>query len=195
MRDTTPQTAAGKVLWHFSMSLDGFVAGPGHGMGWMPEATNRQGLIEEYIRHDRGGPWWTRRMGCVPGCLRRLRRRVEWSGLRPHPSPGRRRAHRERHLPELRCRRGGGDRPCSRRRQERRSAFSHHRPPTSRTRPPRRNRSARPAGAARRWCAALRQPRRHSRATPIRQRRPRRGDQPPLPADPQLRDCTRDAPH
>lgn len=49
MRDTNPQTAAGKVLWHFSMSLDGFVAGPGHGMGWMPEATYRTGLIEEYI--------------------------------------------------------------------------------------------------------------------------------------------------
>lgn len=26
--DTEPQTAAGKVLWHFAMSLDGFVAGP-----------------------------------------------------------------------------------------------------------------------------------------------------------------------
>jgi dihydrofolate reductase len=49
MHDTTPQTAAGKVLWHFSMSLDGYVAGPGHSMGWMPEATNREGLIEEYI--------------------------------------------------------------------------------------------------------------------------------------------------
>lgn len=50
MRDTSPQTAAGKVLWHFSMSLDGFVAGPGHRMDWMPAATNRPGLIEEYIR-------------------------------------------------------------------------------------------------------------------------------------------------
>jgi dihydrofolate reductase len=48
MRDTTPQTAAGKVLWHFSMSLDGFVAGPAHGMEWMPAATNRAGLVEEY---------------------------------------------------------------------------------------------------------------------------------------------------
>lgn len=48
MDDTSPQTAAGKVLWHFSMSLDGFVAGPGHAMDWMPEATNRPGLIEEY---------------------------------------------------------------------------------------------------------------------------------------------------
>lgn len=49
MHDTTPQTAAGKVLWHFSMSLDGFVAGPAHSMDWMPEATNRTGLVEEYI--------------------------------------------------------------------------------------------------------------------------------------------------
>lgn len=50
MRDTAPQTAAGKVLWHFSMSLDGFVAGPGHDMSWMPAATNRAGLIDEYVR-------------------------------------------------------------------------------------------------------------------------------------------------
>lgn len=50
MHDTTPQTAAGKVLWHFSMSLDGFVAGAGHSMDWMPEATNRPGLVEEYIQ-------------------------------------------------------------------------------------------------------------------------------------------------
>jgi hypothetical protein len=28
MTDTEPQTADGKVLWHFTMSLDGFVAGP-----------------------------------------------------------------------------------------------------------------------------------------------------------------------
>jgi hypothetical protein len=26
MSDTEPQTADGKVLWHFAMSLDGFVA-------------------------------------------------------------------------------------------------------------------------------------------------------------------------
>lgn len=35
---------------HFSMSVDGFVAGPGHAMDWMVEtATNRPGLLEEYI--------------------------------------------------------------------------------------------------------------------------------------------------
>ena len=43
-----PQTAAGKVLWHFTMSLDGFVAGPNHGMDWMAGFSNRLGLVEEY---------------------------------------------------------------------------------------------------------------------------------------------------
>ena len=50
MKDTTRQTAGGKVLMHLSMSLDGFVAGPGHAMDWMVEdATNRPGLLEEYF--------------------------------------------------------------------------------------------------------------------------------------------------
>jgi hypothetical protein len=35
MSDTGPQTAGGEVLWHFTMSLDGFVAGPKrYGSGW-----------------------------------------------------------------------------------------------------------------------------------------------------------------
>lgn len=49
MTDTTPQVAAGKVLWHFTMSLDGFVAGPGHSMDWMAGSTHRPGLIDEYV--------------------------------------------------------------------------------------------------------------------------------------------------
>jgi dihydrofolate reductase len=50
MKDTARQSAEGKVLMHFSMSLDGFVAGPGHSMDWMREdATNRPGLLEEYV--------------------------------------------------------------------------------------------------------------------------------------------------
>lgn len=40
-----PQTAAGKVLWRFTMSLDGFVAGPNHEMDWI---SGRSGLVEEY---------------------------------------------------------------------------------------------------------------------------------------------------
>ncbi|MGI5283622.1 dihydrofolate reductase family protein [Nonomuraea polychroma] len=49
MSDTEPQTAGGKVLWHFAMSLDGFVAGPNHEMDWMTGASVRPGLHSEYI--------------------------------------------------------------------------------------------------------------------------------------------------
>ena len=48
MADTERQTAGGKVLWHFTMSLDGFVAGPNHGMDWMTGISHRPGLVEEY---------------------------------------------------------------------------------------------------------------------------------------------------
>ena len=50
MDDTEPQTAAGKVLWHFTMSLDGFVAGPAHDMDWLTGFAFRPGLIDEYIQ-------------------------------------------------------------------------------------------------------------------------------------------------
>ncbi|MFI8306844.1 dihydrofolate reductase family protein [Streptomyces sp. NPDC085927] len=46
--DTERQTAGGKVLLHFTMSLDGFVAGPEHAMDWMTGTSHRPGLIEEY---------------------------------------------------------------------------------------------------------------------------------------------------
>jgi dihydrofolate reductase len=49
MNDTDPQTADGKVLWHFAMSLDGFVAGPNHSMDWMTGFSFRPGLHTEYI--------------------------------------------------------------------------------------------------------------------------------------------------
>ena len=49
MRDTEPQIAVGKVLWHFTMSLDGFVAGPNHEMDWMTGFSVRPGLVEEYL--------------------------------------------------------------------------------------------------------------------------------------------------
>jgi hypothetical protein len=39
MSDTEPQTAGGKVLWHFTVSLDGFVAGPNH----FPDASSVYG--------------------------------------------------------------------------------------------------------------------------------------------------------
>jgi dihydrofolate reductase len=50
MSDTEPQTADGKVLWHFTMSLDGFVAGPDHDMNWMMRGVSfRPGLVGEYV--------------------------------------------------------------------------------------------------------------------------------------------------
>lgn len=49
MRDTTPQVAEGKVLWHFTMSLDGFVAGTNNDHTWMNGVTFRPGLIAEYV--------------------------------------------------------------------------------------------------------------------------------------------------
>jgi dihydrofolate reductase len=49
MTDPGPQSAGGKVLWHFLMSLDGFVAGPNHEMDWMTGLTVRTGLHDEYI--------------------------------------------------------------------------------------------------------------------------------------------------
>ncbi|GAA1857831.1 dihydrofolate reductase family protein [Microbacterium koreense] len=51
MEDMTPRTADGKVLWHFTMSLDGFVAGPGHSMDWMRgiDDTGERDIIAEYV--------------------------------------------------------------------------------------------------------------------------------------------------
>ncbi len=48
MPHPAPPTAAGKVLWHFTMSLDGFVAGPNHDMDWMSGLVGRPGIEEEY---------------------------------------------------------------------------------------------------------------------------------------------------
>jgi dihydrofolate reductase len=50
MIDTEPQTADAKVLWHFLISLDGFVAGPNHAMDWMTGISVRPGLHAEYIK-------------------------------------------------------------------------------------------------------------------------------------------------
>ena len=49
MADTEPPATGGKVLWHFTMSLDGFVAGPNHAMDWMTGISFRPGLVEEYV--------------------------------------------------------------------------------------------------------------------------------------------------
>lgn len=48
LADTERRAAGGKVLWHFTMSLDGFVAGPNHAMDWMTGISFRPGLVQEY---------------------------------------------------------------------------------------------------------------------------------------------------
>lgn len=49
MTELPPQTPAGKVCLRFTMSLDGFVAGPGHSMDFLSGSTSRPGLIQEYV--------------------------------------------------------------------------------------------------------------------------------------------------
>lgn len=49
MHDPEPQRAAGKVHLAFTMSLDGFVAEPGHAMDFMAGTTTRVRLLQEYI--------------------------------------------------------------------------------------------------------------------------------------------------
>ncbi len=39
----------GKVLWHRSMSLDGFIAGPNHEMDWMGDSSHDADLVNEVI--------------------------------------------------------------------------------------------------------------------------------------------------
>jgi hypothetical protein len=50
MSDRKPRTAGGKVLWHLTMSLDGFMAGPKYEMDRLIGASSRPGLIDEYVR-------------------------------------------------------------------------------------------------------------------------------------------------
>ena len=47
--DLPLRTASGKVCLHFAISVDGYVAGPGHSMDFLSGATNRPGLVEEYV--------------------------------------------------------------------------------------------------------------------------------------------------
>lgn len=47
--DAVVPPSTGKVLWHFTMSLDGFVAGPDHTVDWMTGFTATPGLVESYV--------------------------------------------------------------------------------------------------------------------------------------------------
>jgi len=117
MADPERQTAIGKVLWHFTMSLDGFVAGPNHAMDWMTGFSLRPGLVQEYVETT-GAVLGGRDGLCLPRCQQHLRRRMAGPGVRPHAPSGRRAARQRRHFPELRCGRGAPNRAGGRRRQE-----------------------------------------------------------------------------
>src|SRR3954471_6673768 len=101
MTDIERQTADGKVLWHFAMSLDGFVAGPDHDMSWMTGFTFRPGLHAEYIETT-GAVLGGRDGWDVVNESRPLWRRMEGADLRPHPPSRGCRACRGRHVPRLR---------------------------------------------------------------------------------------------
>ena len=163
MTDTQPQTASGKVLWHFTMSLDGFVAGPGHAIGWMTGFTLRPGLVDEYVKTTGavlgGRDGWD---AAVVGGSTSLRRRLEGTDLRPHPPPRRRDPGRRGHIPELRPGRGGAHRARGGRRKEPRGVLANDRPSAAPTGLDRRDRPAHRPDPARRRNPAIRQPQRSS---------------------------------
>ncbi|MFI5805093.1 dihydrofolate reductase family protein [Streptomyces sp. NPDC051561] len=70
MFDLAPQQPAGKVLLHFSMSLDGFVAAPDDDVNWLTGITGRDGVEEEYIATTGavlgGRKGWDRAPGARP---------------------------------------------------------------------------------------------------------------------------------
>lgn len=49
LRAADGPTSSGRVLWHFTMTLDGFVAGPNHSFDWMMEGIDdTPGIVEAY---------------------------------------------------------------------------------------------------------------------------------------------------
>lgn len=50
LRAARGPTASGKVLWHFTMTLDGYVAGPNHSFDWMdPDGIeDTSGIVDAY---------------------------------------------------------------------------------------------------------------------------------------------------
>jgi len=45
----TQSPSEGKVLWHLTMSLDGFMAGPNHSMDWMSGLSFSPGIVDEMV--------------------------------------------------------------------------------------------------------------------------------------------------
>jgi len=113
-------TMKGKVLWHVTMSLDGFIASPNHTMDWMSGLTVTPGIVDEMVATT--GTILAGRRGYDAGYnqgpeANRKPYGGAWNGpiFVLHP-PSRRRAAAPRlHVPELRHRRGRRNRPRRRR--------------------------------------------------------------------------------
>jgi hypothetical protein len=125
MADQEPQTAGGKVHWHFTMSLDGFVAGPNHTMDWMTGTSFRPGLVAAYVETTGavlGGRDGFDAYPDVSGIYGGA-----WQGpvfvLTHHPEDTQPAEGGD--LPELRCGRGGPDWAGGCRRQEPRDLLAH----------------------------------------------------------------------
>ena len=158
LRDPEPQTASGKVLWHFSMTLDGFIAGPEHSFDWMTGFTGRPGIEEEYVQTTGAVLCGRDAFDSAMGDSRPYG--DDWKGsifmLTHHPED----ATPAEGITILSCDvgRGGADRARGGRRQEPRGVLGEHRPAAARTRADRRDRPAHRAGPARRRDPAVRQP-------------------------------------
>lgn len=150
------------VLWHVTMSLDGYIAGPGNSMGWLSMswlAHVDRGLppVAHHRRHPRR-PQLVRRGAEPRWPTGDLRRRLAGAGSRADP-PARTGITRLWNHLRHRWHRDRG------RRRPRRSAWPERgrvrrtdRPPGDRRRPPRRDRGARRADPARGRHPAPRRP-------------------------------------
>ena len=160
MSDTEPQTAGGKVLWHFTMSLDGFVAGPGHAMDWMTGISFHPGLAGEYVQTT--GAVLGGRDGWDAATSDSRPYGGAWDGpifvLTHHPQD----ATPADGVTFLNCGPAEAVRIglAAADGQEPRSVLAEHRPSAARTGIDRRDRPAHRADPARRGHPALRQPRR-----------------------------------
>jgi dihydrofolate reductase len=92
-----------KLIWHVTMSLDGFIAGPDDSMDWVFEQWTEKAPEIEDIRVDKspladeivrttgailaGRRWYDVALSRFKGGGGDLRWRLDWSGCRTHPSP------------------------------------------------------------------------------------------------------------
>jgi dihydrofolate reductase len=88
------------VIWHVTMSLDGFIAGPNDAMDWVVKQWSDKGHSFQNMRVEKsvvaeeviqttgailaGRRWYDIANGAVRRSRGHIRRRVERAGVRPH---------------------------------------------------------------------------------------------------------------